>query len=86
MEERNWEFKRDSMQKISPPNYIARKIRRLSLIRVQDGFIPFTEKPSDKFEHFPEEVKADAGGRISALELFSLFTADIIKEKTLFVR
>jgi len=86
MEEKDWEFKRDSMQKISSSNYIARKIRRLSLIRVQDGFIPFTEKPSDKFEQVPEEVKADAGGRISALELFSLFTADIIKEKTLFVR
>jgi len=86
MEQEYWQFKRDSMQKITPSNYISRKIRRISLIRVQDGFIPFTEKPSDKFDQPSEEVKGDAGGRISALELFSLFTADIIKEKTLFVR
>jgi len=44
-----------------------------------DAILPFKEKPSD-------EAKAGDKDKIEASELFSLFTADIIKKDIEFVR
>ena len=75
------------MKKINPSNYITAKFRRLSLLRIQDGFVSFTEDHSDKYDQLKGEVTSDkSNSRINAFELFSLFTADIIKEKVLFIR
>ena len=43
-----------------------------------DSIVPFKEKPAD-------EIK-ETKGKMEASELFSLFTADIIKEDIVFVR
>ncbi len=47
-----------------------------------DGILPFTEKPSN--EHFSE--KDAVKNEIEASDLFSLFTANIIKEEVTFIR
>jgi hypothetical protein len=47
-----------------------------------EGIFPFTEKPSN--EHFIQQDKAK--DEIQASDLFSLFTADIIKEEVVFTR
>jgi hypothetical protein len=44
-----------------------------------DGIVPFTEQPR-------MEPTAGRQRRVGAHDLFSLFTANIIKEKTLFTR
>jgi len=49
-----------------------------------EGILPFTEKPSDK--HFSESHDKNTNEEINASELFSLFTADIIKEEVIFTR
>ena len=48
-----------------------------------EGILPFTEKPSNK--HI-SEVADDTKDDINASDLFSLFTADIIKEEIVFTR
>jgi hypothetical protein len=58
---------------------------RLSLLRVQDKVLPFTEKPSGIHNLPEEEVNAD-NSRVNPFELFSLFTADIIKENVIYTR
>jgi hypothetical protein len=60
---------------------MQKKIKRSKLIKVLrklkiDAILPFKEKPSDKVEESKEK----------ASELFSMFTADIIKEDIEFVR
>ncbi len=63
----------------SPKLRIAMK-RSLSLV---EGILPFTQKPSNN--HF--EVKEDnPNDEMKASDLFSLFTADIIKEQVIFTR
>lgn len=47
-----------------------------------DGILPFTEKPSN--EHLLE--KDVVKNEIEASDLFSLFTANIIKEEVTFIR
>jgi hypothetical protein len=47
-----------------------------------DGILPFTEKPSN--EHMSQ--KEDAKNDLAASDLFSLFTANIIKEEVTFIR
>ena len=49
-----------------------------------EGILPFTEKPSDK--HLSEVHDNSNKEDINATELFSLFTADIIKEEVIFTR
>jgi len=60
---------------------MKRKIKRSKLVKVLrklkiDAILPFKEKPSDEIKESKEK----------ASELFSLFTADIIKEDIEFVR
>ncbi|MEO8720737.1 MAG: hypothetical protein ABI297_08340, partial [Ginsengibacter sp.] len=46
-----------------------------------DGILPFTEKPSNIYLNEDEDTQFD---EFPASELFSLFTADIIKEEVTF--
>lgn len=60
---------------------MKKKIKRSKLVKVLrklkiDAILPFKEKPSDAIKESKEK----------ASELFSLFTADIIKEDVEFVR
>ena len=48
---------------------------------ILDGILPFTEKPANE-----NEKKAYDRDQKRAYELFSHFTADIIKEETTFIR
>ena len=62
---------------------MKKKIKRSKLIKVLrklkiDAIVPFKEKPCD-------EIK-DQKDKFEASELFSMFTADIIKEDIEFVR
>jgi len=62
-----------------------KKIKRAKLVKVLrklkiDCIVPFKEKPSDNL--YKEEKKSEMDGS----ELFSFFTADIIKEDIEFVR
>ena len=64
---------------------MRKKIKRAKLIKVLktlkiDAIVPFKEKPS---EELSEPGKKDA---MNATQLFSFFTADIIKEDVEFVR
>ena len=59
-------------------------IKRSKLIKVLrklkiDAIVPFKERPCD-------EIKKEENGKFEASELFSMFTADIIKEDIEFVR
>ena len=54
-----------------------------SKVNFLEGILPFTEKPSDKYL----EQKEESGkNEIQACDLFSYFTADIIKEERIFTR
>lgn len=55
----------------------------LSAIRSQYQDEQFTEEPSDEYN---AGETAAHGSRINATELFSFFTADIIKLKVVFIR
>ena len=64
---------------------MRKKIKRAKLIKVLktikiDAIVPFKEKPSVEIS---EPTKK---GEMNASQLFSLFTADIIKEDVEFVR
>jgi len=48
-----------------------------------DGILPFTEKPSNQYFNEKEGIESQ---EIQATDLFSLFTANIIKEEVTFVR
>lgn len=52
-------------------------------LAVTEGILPYTETPGcSKYESDAEVVKDE----IRAPDLFALFTANIIKEETLFIR
>ena len=51
--------------------------------RLLDGILPFTEKPSNQYVNEKEPHPMDG---LQASELFSLFTANIIKEEIIFTR
>jgi hypothetical protein len=51
--------------------------------RLLDGILPFTERPSNQYVNEKEPHPMDG---LQASELFSLFTADIIKEEVTFIR
>ncbi|HEV8081562.1 MAG TPA: hypothetical protein VGP55_00065 [Chitinophagaceae bacterium] len=60
---------------------------RLTIIRKYEGMKIFVEKPS--FEHKKNSLDTDFKDhitRISACDLFSLFTANIIRQDALFIR
>jgi hypothetical protein len=67
------------MNKIIPQKL---KSIKSSMSFVEEIF-PFTEKPSN--EHLVQQEKANKDV-IQACDLFSLFTADIIKEHVVFTR
>lgn len=49
------------------------------------GILPFKEKPSvNSFSASPESM--DTKSQLNASELFSIFTADIIKKEVTFIR
>jgi hypothetical protein len=55
--------------------------------RSQDGITVFTERPSEgRWDGVINALDPTVAHRISARELFSLFTANIIKEKVIFTR
>ena len=63
---------------------MRKKIKRAKLIKVLktlkiDAIVPFKEKPSI-------EISDPAKDEMNATQLFSFFTADIIKEDIEFVR
>ncbi len=63
---------------------IPQKLKSIkSSMSFVEGIFPFTEKPSN--EHFVQQEK-DIKDEIQACDLFSLFTADIIKEEVVFTR
>ena len=74
------------MRKINSAEYVVDKLAELSLLRKQDGFCAFKESPSDKYDPLFENEDPDKAGRMSAMQLFSLFTADIINKKVVFIR
>jgi len=74
------------MDTISPKKVVT-QLRRAPLRSIQEGFVPFTEKPSDKYKGMADTAAAQQNNsRINAFELFSHFTAEIIKKKVLFTR
>lgn len=75
------------MEKPDHSNFILADLTPLFITRPQNGFMPFIEKPSDKYDVVkggcvPEKINS----RINAVELFSLFTADIIKKEVVFFK
>lgn len=64
-----------TMKKIIKRSKLIKVLRRLKI----DAILPFKEKPSD-------ELKYGAKDKMDASELFSTFTADIIKKDVDFVR
>ena len=75
------------MDKINPTNFVLSKLQISSALKMQEGFLAFAEKPSDKYKLLKEEAVPEPSNiRINAFELFSLFTADIIKKNVLFIR
>ena len=62
------------MKKIIKRSKLVKALRKLK----SDAILPFKEKPSDEVKGKKNEMEAT--------ELFSLFTADIIKEDVEFVR
>lgn len=70
------------MAKPNSRSIVTISTTNFSFLRIQDGILPFFEKPSDEFDKGAEICEE----RMNAINLFSLFTADIIKEKVLFTR
>ena len=63
---------------------MKRKIKRSKLVKTLrklkiDSIVPFKEKPCDQFAK-------DKTNEMDASQLFSFFTADIIKEDIVFIR
>lgn len=64
-----------------------KKIEKLSVIGINDGTSTFAEKPSNEFALINAGIDVRTlGESIDAYSLFSIFTADIILLKTVFVR
>ena len=64
-----------TMQKKIKRSKLTKVLRKLKI----DSIVPFKEKPSDV-------INNDKKNEMEASELFSLFTADIIKKDVEFVR
>lgn len=61
---------------------MTKKIIKKSF-RITDGILPFTEIPCINYFQQKDENNRD---ELKAIELFSYFTADIIKEQVIFTR
>jgi hypothetical protein len=59
---------------------LIKKFKNLQAIT--EGILPFKEKPSSN----PENKSDKSTNENKATDLFSLFTADIIKEEIIFIR
>ena len=66
------------MKKITSP-----KLRISIQKSLVEGILPFTQKPSNNHFNVKEESTNDD---MKACDLFSLFTANIIKEEVVFTR
>jgi hypothetical protein len=64
---------------------MKKKIVKQQFIRI-GGILPFTEKPSNSHFDVKEHNENNPNNPIQACDLFSLFTADIIKEQVTFTR
>lgn len=64
----------------------AQKIASLVKHVKLNTILPFTEKPSSETELDANNHAAPRDNNIAASELFSLFTANIIKEEVVFTR
>jgi hypothetical protein len=60
-----------------------RKTLRAVVRKTKSGIMPFTEKPS---VDAPSDGKSRTDNKMHASELFSQFTANVIKEEKIFVR
>ena len=77
----------NSMEEINQLNFIISGSERMSLLKEQNGILPFNERPSDKHGIVPNEFLSDKiCRRLKPFELFSLFTADIIKKNAVYTR
>lgn len=54
-------------------------------LAVMEGILPFTETPSNS-QYTTDEKDENSKNEMKASDLFSLFTADIIKEEIVFTR
>ncbi len=70
------------MKDLNPLAIVTISKKNFSFLRIQDGIFPFFEKPSNKHD---DEVET-CEDRMNAIDLFSHFTANIIKEKVIFTR
>lgn len=69
------------LEKLNPKKITTKIKKTFSLI---EGILPFTEKPSEN--HFLSKEDNSENTSLKAHDLFSLFTADIIKEEIIFTR
>lgn len=69
------------LKKLSPKRLKTKIKKSFSLM---EGILPFTEKPSESYFLPKEENRENTS--LKAHDLFSLFTADIIKEEVIFTR
>ncbi|MEO8110644.1 MAG: hypothetical protein ABI594_11450 [Ginsengibacter sp.] len=67
-------------------NIISSSTKSFSFLRIQDGIFPFFEKPSEEHDTVEKKEMVTFEKRITAIDLFSHFTANIIKEKVIFIR
>jgi|GEM_PF-906657 len=68
-----------NMKRITKRSKLNKVLRKLK----SDSIVPFKEKPSD---NVTSAINKDKKKEMDASELFSFFTADIIKEDVEFVR
>lgn len=71
------------MQELLPPG-LQMEVSSTITVR-RDGILAFCEKPSPNSMQKKEEP-AHVNNEINASDLFSLFTANIIKDKIIFTR
>lgn len=64
---------------------MKKKIVKQQFIRT-NGISPFIEKPSNSHFDVKEHNENNSNNPLQACDLFSLFTADIIKEQVTFTR
>lgn len=74
------------MEKLNPKSIVMTSTTSFSFLRIQDGICPFFEKPSDEHNTLEDYDMKRCEERINAIDLFSYFTADVIKEKVIFTR
>lgn len=74
------------METLNPKSIVMISTTSFSSLRIQDGICPFFEKPSADHNSLEDYDVQRCEERINANDLFSYFTADVIKEKVIFTR